>query len=166
MSRSTKPVGSQLTSAQQAVLTALIDVYPHGFSRPELVAKLGHTAPSRVGELRRLGWRIPKGEMRGGSAYYRLETLVQGAPDITLAGMWTRLGSSSGWDADPYFEWCEDVPPDVLARAVIDSAAVFRSRVEPYLGKQKKPVVVEPEVDFLTMFEAAMSLPPVRDVSL
>lgn len=100
----TKPVGTALTTAQHNVLDALKNRYPDGLSRTELVAQCGHTATTRVGELRRLGWDIPAREQRDGEGLYRLASLIQGHPDATLAGCIIRLGSQVGWTARTHQE--------------------------------------------------------------
>jgi len=122
--RALKPDGTALTEMQEAVLGALLDAFPDGLSRGDLVARHGDTAPSRVGELRRMGWRIPKGELRGGKGYYRLTSTTKGEADPTLAGCVLRLGGATGWEARTHHE--AELPGDVLQEAEEAASEAYR----------------------------------------
>lgn len=110
-----RPTGAELTEMQADTYAVLKGAMPGGFTRPELVARLGDTAPSRVGELRNLGADIPK-ETRHGKAYYRLASLAWKTPDPVELGVKARAGAASGLDVSLYAECKGKLAPEVEAR--------------------------------------------------
>jgi hypothetical protein len=93
------------TSASD-VLESLKVVFPSSISSIELIERWGPAAKSRIGELKRAGWDV-RSDRSGGVCHYRLQSLRQGPPDVTLAGVTFRLGSSKGWECRTHADAAE-----------------------------------------------------------
>jgi hypothetical protein len=151
MPANTKPTGKALTEAQDEALNLLLDAYPDGFTRSEAVERIGHTALTRFGELRRFGWDIPIGERRGKQAFYRLRSKARMEADPTHAGCIIREGGRTGWTARTHQEAaCGPYTEEALREAEADALAAYRARLAREVVHLAVPVRSEEPEEFMT----------------
>lgn len=120
--------------ASERILDALRHAYPSGVHSTELQREFGPAAKSRIGDLRREGWRIETIDGEDG-ATYRLQSLTRGEVETVPAGVVIRHSTREGWTARTHreAEAAGVVPAEVLERAQRAALDAYRAIVDEYL---------------------------------
>lgn len=122
----------------EEVCEVLQKAFPNGVSSVDLLCQCGPCAKTRIGDLRRQGWKI-KTSYTAGVASYRLLSRIKADPDPGYAGIVLRYGERSGWKHTTHMEaqHAGQVPSDVLQEALDAAFNAYRSIVSPYLPVQE-----------------------------
>lgn len=159
----TRPTGTRLTRAQQAVLLTLRQAYPQAVSTLTLIEDHGPAVKTRIGELRALGWGIDTGS-DGEVATYRLTSLDPvNPPRVVHAGCTITHTSRAGWDYRVHQEAVSlgAVPEAKLIEAAQAALAAYHAVVAPYL-----PPIEEEEDDWLDRVLDGVPCAPVSGAPL
>lgn len=123
-----------LSTACEGILAGLVAAFPGSIPSPDLLRDYGPAAKSRIGDLRRAGWRIETGASHG-VATYRLVSIHPHEGVEVEAGCTIRHDSRSGWAARTHADALKiaRVPEAVLREAEAAALAAYRAAIDPHL---------------------------------
>lgn len=141
-------------SASDRILHHLQSIYPASVSSIELIELYGPAAKSRVGDLKRSGWRVSVTHSDA-CAHYALASLTRGQPLHPMAGVDLRQLHDGTWVALP-IRGSASHSPEALAEAAQRALEVFREALSgsgPLQPPAPPAPPAPPDMDWIDMIQ-------------